>query len=102
MLRPSDTRQTILNDFLTIKNKYKVTIESKKFKRTTFYRYKRRDFTIFKPQIYFEDYNHLKEALQVLTRFKGMPQFDWIDELAPESLKRKIKARIEENLKNYE
>lgn len=79
---PISSRQTIINDFLTIKNKYNVTIESKKIKRTIFYRYKRRDFSIFKPQIYYEDYNHLKEALQVLKRFEGMPQFDWIDELA--------------------
>lgn len=79
---PITSRQTILNDFLTIENKYKIVIESKKFKRTTFYRYQQRDFTIFKPQIYFEDYNHLKEAFRVVKRFEGMPQFEWIDEMA--------------------
>lgn len=76
------SRQTIFNDFLSIKSKYRVTIETKKCGRTTYYRYQRRGFSIYKSELSYEDFSHLKEALQVLKHFRGMPQFEWVDELS--------------------
>lgn len=75
------SRQTIINDFLTIENKYKVSIETMKAGHSTFYRYRKRGFSIFKSDISNEDYSHIKEALNILKRFHGMPQFEWTDEL---------------------
>ena len=78
---PISSRQTIMNDFLTMGRKYNVTIDSKKVGRTVFYRYRDHNFSIYKPELKNEDYHRLKEALQVLTCFEGMPQFEWVEDL---------------------
>ena len=75
------SRQTIMNDFVTIKRKYKVGIETKKSGHTTFYRYSKKGFSIYKNELSYEDYCHLKETIQILKKFHGMPQFEWADEL---------------------
>ena len=78
---PITSRQTIINDFTTIKRKYNVTIDFRKSGRTTYYRYHKRDFSVYRPELSYEDYCHLKETVRIVGRFKGMPQFGWIDEL---------------------
>ena len=75
------SRQTILNDFLTIRRKYNVIIDTMKRGRINYYRYQQRGFSIYKSELSYEDYMHLKEALRILKRFQGMPQFEWADEL---------------------
>jgi predicted DNA-binding transcriptional regulator YafY len=78
---PVTSRQTIINDFMVIERKYHTTIDTKQVGHTFFYRYLDRNFSIFKTQLTYEDYCHLKESLKLLKRFEGMPQFDWVDEL---------------------
>ena len=76
------SRQTIINDFVAIQRKFNITIETKKSGRTTFYRYQDSHFSIYKNELNYDDFNRLKEAFQVLSRFEGMPQFEWIDEMS--------------------
>lgn len=78
---PITSRQTIQNDFLAISRKYGVTIDTLQRGRTTFYRYRDHNFTIYKSELTSDDYARLKEALKVLKRFEGLPQFEWVDEL---------------------
>ena len=78
---PITSRQTLMNDFLAISQKYRITIEKKKDGRNILYRYKDRNFSIFKSELSDLDLSRLKEALNVLSHFRGMPQFDWVDEL---------------------
>lgn len=78
---PITSRQTIHNDLLTISRKYNVSIDTHMRGRTTFYRYQDHRFTIYKSELTHDDFSRLKETFQILKRFEGMPQFEWVDEL---------------------
>jgi predicted DNA-binding transcriptional regulator YafY len=47
-----------------------------------FYRYSDKAFSINNRRLNETEENQLKEALLTLSRFKGMPQFEWVDEIA--------------------
>lgn len=49
--------------------------------KRVWYRYEDRDFSINKRPLNEDEAEQLKEALMTLSRFKGMPQFEWVDEL---------------------
>jgi predicted DNA-binding transcriptional regulator YafY len=46
-----------------------------------FYRYSDSSFSINNQPLNETEENQLKEALLMLSRFKGMPQFEWVDEI---------------------
>jgi len=50
--------------------------------RKRVYRYTDTSFSISSQPLNEVDANHLKSALLTLSRFNGLPQFDWIDELS--------------------
>lgn len=52
-------------------------------KRIKLYRYEDPGFSINKQPISEAETNTIKEALLVLSRFKGMPQFEWVNEIVP-------------------
>lgn len=49
--------------------------------KRVWYRYSDPDFSINKRPLNEDEASQLKEALLTLNRFKGMPQFAWVDEL---------------------
>lgn len=49
--------------------------------KRVWYRYEDPDFSINKRPLNEGEAEQLKEALMTLSRFKGMPQFEWVDEL---------------------
>lgn len=49
--------------------------------KRVWYRYSEPDFSINKRPLNEDEADQLKEALLTLSRFKGMPQFQWVDEL---------------------
>lgn len=49
--------------------------------KRVWYRYSEPDFSINKRPLNEDEASQLKEALLTLNRFKGMPQFAWVDEL---------------------
>lgn len=49
--------------------------------KRVWYRYSDPDFSINKRPLNEDEADQLKEALLTLSRFKGMPQFQWVDEL---------------------
>lgn len=49
--------------------------------RNKFYYYENPDFSIYKPELTRDDLDKLNQTLLVLGRFRGLPQFEWIDEL---------------------
>lgn len=57
--------------------------------RKKYYRYSDMSFSINSQPLNETEENLLKEALLTLSRFKGMPQFEWVDE---------IKARLDSGL----
>lgn len=78
---PITSRTTLQNDFLNMENTYFAVIEKKKVGRVTYYKYRDAGFSIFKNDLSDEDYHHLREAMDVLSKFRGMPQFEWVDEM---------------------
>lgn len=74
---------------------YDAPIENSKEGRKTYYRYSDSSFTINKQPLNEMEAQQLKESLATLTRFKGLPQFEWVEE---------IKLRLEHsfNLKSEE
>jgi predicted DNA-binding transcriptional regulator YafY len=58
-------------------------IETYKEGSQSYYRYSDPDYSIRKQQLSEVEAEQLKSALMVLSRFKGMPQFDWVHEIIP-------------------
>ncbi len=48
-----------------------------------FYRYTDTSFSINNMPLNDLEINHLKSVLEILAQFKGMPQFEWVNELMP-------------------
>lgn len=59
------------------------SIELKKIKngRLVYYRYEHSDFSISNQPLNETEANQLREALLTLDRFKGLPQYNWINEI---------------------
>ena len=56
-------------------------IESYREGRNIYYRYKDPNFSIFKTPMKADEIIQLTQTLKLLSRFKGMPQFDWVNEI---------------------
>ena len=60
---------------------YRADIEHYKDGRRTCYRYADPNFTIDKSPITDDELSQLKETILMLNRFKGMPHFEWMEEI---------------------
>ncbi|MCB0809822.1 MAG: WYL domain-containing protein [Flavobacteriales bacterium] len=60
---------------------WSIPLERHKEDRRVWYRYSDPEFSINNQPLNEEEADQLKEALLTLNRFKGMPQFQWVDEL---------------------
>lgn len=75
------SRTTLMDDLLNIENEYHTNIIRKKHGRQTTYQYEDHNFSIFSTELSEDDILHLDQALDILRRFDGMPEADWISEL---------------------
>lgn len=75
------SRTTLMDDLLNIENEYHTNILRKKHGRQTTYQYEDPNFSIFSTELSEDDILHLGQALDILRRFDGMPEADWISEL---------------------
>ena len=57
-------------------------IESYKEGRNIYYRYADPEFSIYKTPMKADEIIQLIQTLRLLRRFKGLPQFNWVDEIA--------------------
>ena len=69
---------------------WSIPLERIKDGRRTFYRYSNINFSIKNQKITDNEIDVINSALIVLTRFKGLPQFEWINELST-----KLKSHFE-------
>ena len=60
---------------------YDAPIEKRKDGRYTYYFYEDRDFSITNQPMNEQEAQQIKDTLMTLSRFKGMPQFDWMEEM---------------------
>jgi predicted DNA-binding transcriptional regulator YafY len=68
--------------FMT-QSEWKAPIETYKDGRNAYYRYADPSYSISNQALNESEANQLKSAIQVLSRFKGLPQFDFIHEIIP-------------------
>ncbi|WGQ15447.1 helix-turn-helix transcriptional regulator [Sphingobacterium faecium] len=80
-------------DFMRSEAGFRAPIESYKEGRKTYYRYSNSSYSLAMQQINPVEADLLKTALDMLGRFKGLPQFDFIQEL---TLKLKKSFQLEE------
>lgn len=77
------SRRTILNDieFMESDAGWRIPLVRHKDGRKVYYRYSDPTFTINETFLSEIEYNKLSEAVTMLERFKGMPCFEWMDDL---------------------
>lgn len=83
---PSSTgikRRQVFDDikFMRDSQGFDAPIESFKDGKKVFYRYSDLSFSINNQPLNEKEAGQLKEALLTLSRFKGIPQFEWVDEI---------------------
>ena len=69
--------------FMESEDGYSIPLEKIKDGRKTYYRYSDLDFSINNQPLNETEINQLQSTLHVLSRFQGLPQFEWIQELLP-------------------
>lgn len=80
---PITAMNSIRDDMEQIQRIYPgAVIESYREGRNIYYRYADPEFSIFKTPMKPDEIIQLTQTLRLLRRFKGMPQFDWVDEIA--------------------
>lgn len=67
--------------FMESSQGWSIDLERRKDGRKVYYRYVDTSFSINNRLLNESEENQLKEVLLTLSRFKGMPQFEWIDEM---------------------
>lgn len=77
------SRRTILNDidFMESDAGWRIPLVRHKDGRRVYYRYSDTRFSINETLLSESEYNKLNEAVSMLERFKGMPCFEWMDDL---------------------
>ncbi len=83
---PSSTgikRRQLLDDikFMRDSQGFDAPIESLRDGKKAYYRYSDLSFSINNQPLNEKEAGQLKEALLTLSRFKGIPQFEWVDEI---------------------
>lgn len=76
-------RRQIFEDikFMESNQGWSVPLEHLKDGKQVYYRYSDKSYSIKKQAVNESEAKQLKEALSILTRFKGMPQFEWMEEM---------------------
>jgi len=79
------SRRQIFDDisFMESAEGWSIDLERHKEGKKVFYRYKDLSFSINNMPLNEVEINQLKDALDILTQFKGMPQFEWISDMVP-------------------
>jgi predicted DNA-binding transcriptional regulator YafY len=77
-------RRQILEDikFMESTQGWNIPLERKREGHRIYFRYDDKNFSINNQPLNETEENQLKEALLTLSRFKGMPQFEWVDEIS--------------------
>jgi len=76
-------------------------IESYKENKKAYYRYDDSNFSINNQPLNEQEAQQLREALLTLSRFKGMPQFEWIEEIKVR-LEHSFNLKSEENIISFD
>jgi predicted DNA-binding transcriptional regulator YafY len=70
-------------NFMKSESGWSAPIESYKDGKKKYYRYDDPDFSINKQPLNDSEAEQIRSALHILSRFQGMPQFNWVSEMIP-------------------
>jgi len=76
-------RRQVFDDikFMESEQGWSIPLDKIREGKRVYYRYSNKNFSIRNQTINESEANQLRETLSILSRFKGMPQFDWMEEL---------------------
>lgn len=79
------SRRQIFEDisFMESKEGWSIELEKLRDGKKVYYRYVDQSFSINNMPLNDVEINQLKSAINILSQFKGMPQFEWVNELVP-------------------
>jgi predicted DNA-binding transcriptional regulator YafY len=79
------SRRQILEDigFMESKEGWQIELDRIRVGRKVYYRYSNPGYSINNMPLNEVEINQLQSATDILSQFKGMPQFEWINELLP-------------------
>ncbi len=79
------SRRQIMDDisFMEAPEGWSVELDRLKDGKKVYYRYTNKSFSINDMPLNEVEINQLKSAVDILSQFKGMPQFEWMHELVP-------------------
>ena len=69
--------------FMESEQGFSIPLLKEKDGRRVYYRYNSKDFSITNNPLSHSEMTNFKSAIEVLSRFKGLPQFEWISEILP-------------------
>lgn len=95
------SKRTVYSDLNSIEDLYKTDIERLWDGQKKYFRYADKDFSITDQPINEQEKELLTEALQALSRFKGLPQFSWVEEIKVK-LEQNFNLKTEENIISFD
>ena len=79
--KPVTSKVTILKDLEGIENDFpEAIIVKRKIGRNLYYEYEDKSFSIYNIPLNDDEMAQLAQTISILSRFEGMPNFDWIDD----------------------
>lgn len=78
-------RRQLFDDirFMESEQGWSIPLGRFKYTRKVYYRYEDLSFSISNQPLNDSEAEQIKSALQIFTRFKGTPQFEWVNEMIP-------------------
>lgn len=78
-------RRQLFNDirFMESEEGWSIPLEKLKYGRKVYYRYEDLSFSINNQPVNASEAEQIKSALQIISRFSGTPQFEWVNEMIP-------------------
>ena len=78
--KPISSKVTIYKDIASIETHYPQAIISKRrIGRNVFYEYDNKPFSVYNLPLQEDEMAQLAQTIAILSKFEGMPNFDWID-----------------------
>ena len=69
--------------FMESEQGWSISLEKKRYGRRVYYRYEDLHFSINNQPLNDSEADLIKSALQIISRFSGTPQFEWVNEMIP-------------------
>lgn len=80
--RPVTSKVTILADISAIENNFpEAEVVKRRIGRNIYYEYENKPFSIYNIPLNDDEMAQLAQTISILSKFEGMPNFDWIDDL---------------------